>query len=75
MIIFASLRERFRGLGSTSPREWSGCIRERACRAVRAEQREAYGLAGALLDSLRAGIVVEVRLGVARAGGIDLDPG
>jgi predicted component of type VI protein secretion system len=26
-----------------SPRERSGCVRERACRAVRAEHRKAYG--------------------------------
>jgi hypothetical protein len=39
------------------------------CRAVWAEQREAHRLAGALLDSLRALIVVEVRLGEARGDG------
>src|ERR1700677_1991153 len=62
-------------LETASPRERSGCVRERACRAVRAEQRKAHRLAGALLDSLRARIVVEIRLGVARAGAVDLDPG
>jgi hypothetical protein len=50
-------------------------VRERTCRAVRAEQRDTHRLAGALLDSLRASIVVEVRLGEARGDGVDLDPG
>ena len=51
---------------TASPREPSELrVRERTCRAVRAEQREAHRLAGALLDSLRALIVVEVRLGEA----------
>ena len=38
---------------------------ERTCRAVRAEQRNAHYLAGALLDRLRPGISVEVCLGEA----------
>jgi hypothetical protein len=50
-------------------------VRERTCRAVRAEQRNANRFAGAFLDSLRAGIVVGVRLGEARRDGVDLDPG
>ena len=59
-----------------SPRERSEfCVRECTCRAVRAEQRNANRLAGAFLDSLRARIVVEVRLGEARRDGVDLDPG
>jgi hypothetical protein len=48
-------------------------MRERICQAVRAEQRNAHRLAGALLDSLRTLIVVEVRLGEARGDGVDLE--
>ena len=59
-----------------SPRECSEfCVRECTCRAVRAEQRNANRLAGAFLDSLRARIVVEVRLGEAWRDGVDVDPG
>jgi hypothetical protein len=49
-------------------------VRERTRRAVRAEQRNAHRLVGALLDSLRARIVVEACLGEARGDGVDLDP-
>lgn len=41
--------------------------RECPCRAVRAKERNAYRLAGALFDSLGARISVEVRLGEAPA--------
>jgi hypothetical protein len=58
-----------------SPRERSkSCVGERTGRAVRAEQRNAHRLASALLDSLRARIFVEVRLGEAGGHGVDLDP-
>jgi hypothetical protein len=36
-------------------------VRERTCRAVRTEERNAHRLGGALLDSLRALIAVESR--------------
>ena len=55
-----------------SPGERSGGVRERACRTVWADQREAHRLAGALLDALRARIIVEVRLGEAWAGALTL---
>ncbi len=59
-----------------SPRERSEfCVRERTVRAVRADQREAHRLEGAFLDSFGTRIVVEVRLGEAGGGGVDLDPG
>ena len=45
-----------------------------ARRTIRTEQREAHRFTGALLDSLRVRVVVQVRLGEARAGGVDLDP-
>src|SRR5580700_4728028 len=65
----------FHALETMSPRQRAVLVRERACGTIRTEQREPHGLARALADSPRACIVVEVRLGVARAGGIDLDPG
>src|SRR5438105_3277382 len=49
-------------LEATSPRErFVFPAREGPCRAVRAKQRNALRLAGALFDSLRARISVEVR--------------
>ena len=49
-------------------------MRERTCRAFRAEQRNAHRLGGSLLDRLRALIAIERRFGEARGNGVDLDP-
>ena len=49
------------------------CVRERTARSVRAEQRSAHRFSRALLDGLRAGIVVEVRLGEPRGDSFNLD--
>jgi hypothetical protein len=48
-------------------------VRERTGRTVLAEQRNAHRLAGALLDSFRARILIEVRLRKAGRHGVDLD--
>src|ERR1700683_725863 len=59
---------------ATSPGERAVIVRERARRTARRKQRESHWFAGALCDRARACIVVQVRLGVALAGGVDLDP-
>src|SRR6202167_818997 len=61
------------------PTDHHGSVPSFACEsvpvgAVRAEQREAHRLVGALLDSLGARIVVEVRLGESRAAALTLIP-
>src|SRR5262249_4666070 len=60
-------------LETTSPREGAVLVRERACRPVLVEEREAHGLTRSLFDRARALEVVEVRCGEARAHSIDLD--
>ncbi len=63
-------------LGTTSPRD---CFvfptRERICRVVRAEQRNAHHLAGAILDRLRARVSIQVCLGEGWGANADLDRG
>jgi hypothetical protein len=58
---------------TTSPRERPILVRERACRTVRVEEREAHGLTCRLLDGARALEVIEVRRGEAGARSVDLD--
>ena len=70
--------ETLRGHARETPSPRDRCVfpaRERTCRAVRAEQRNAHHLAGALLDRLRPLISVEVCLGEAWGNQVDLDPG
>jgi hypothetical protein len=60
---------------TTSPRQRTILVRERARRTVRSKEREAHGLTCGLLDRACPFEVIKVRRGEARTGGVDLDAG